>query len=95
MTTENREQRVEAYKLLNQAIDALVGPVAPGTQIATDAVVIVGCQGVNEQGFRIGSTGIFVRDGAQPFWITRSLVREAATALDDATRPARCECCDD
>ena len=91
----DRDQRAEAYRLLNTAIDALVGPVAPGTQIATDAVLIVGCQGVNDEGNRIGSTGIFVRDGAQPFWITRSLVREAAQALDDATRPARCECCDE
>lgn len=91
MTTE--AQRKDAYKLLNEAVDALVGPVSPGMQIATDAVLVVGCQGITNGGHRIGSAGVFVKDGSQPMWITRSLLREALLALDNMhAHCASCSC---
>lgn len=88
---EKEAQRVQAYKLLSEAIDALVGPVSPGMQIATDAVLVVGCQGLSSDGHRVGSAGIFVKDGSQPMWISRSLLREALLALDNMH--AHCSSC--
>lgn len=84
-------QRLKAYGLLNDAIDALVGPVSPNHQIATDAVLVVGCQGISRDGHRIGSAGVFVKDGSQPLWITRSLLREALLAMDNLQ--SHCESC--
>jgi hypothetical protein len=92
MSTD-RAQRVAAYQLLNKAIDELAGPVAPGIQIATDAILIVGCQGYDEEGHRIGSAGIFVKDGSQPMWITRNLVREAMYVLEPPDSACHCETC--
>lgn len=84
MESEEAIRREQAYALLNKAIDALVDPgTIGGVQVATDAVLVVGCQGLSRSGHRIGSAGIFVKDGSQPMWITRSLLREATLALEN------------
>lgn len=76
------ENQRQAYAALDRAIEMLVAASdAPDGHIATDAVLIVGCQGITDEGFRVGGTGLFMKGGIQPVWITRALVNEAAVSV--------------
>lgn len=84
--------RKDAYDALNYAIDELVRGVAPEGHIATDAVLVVGCQAIADDGHRIGSVGIFLKDGCQPMWISRALLAEA---MDTMAGDCQCDKCTD
>ena len=76
------DQQKAAYAALDRAIEMLTSGVMPDGHIVTDAVLIVGCQGITDEGHRVGGTGLFMKNGVQPVWITRALVNEAAKTLE-------------
>lgn len=73
--------RKAAYDALNEAIEQLVAGNSPEGHVVTDAVLIVGTQAISDEGHRIGATGVFLKDGCQPMWITRALINEAMDAI--------------
>lgn len=76
------DSRKAAYKTLDLAIEQLLEGAAPEGHVATDAVLVVGLQSITPEGRRVGSVGVFLRDGCQPLWISRALLREGLDALD-------------
>ena len=72
------EARKAAFDALNRAIDMLAAANDMGGHIVTDAVLVIGTQAINEDGYRVGATGLFLKDGVQPIWTTRALINEAA-----------------
>ncbi len=76
------DSRKAAYQTLDRAIEQLVDGAAPDGHIVTDAVLVVGLQSITGEGRRVGSVGVFLRDGCQPLWISRALLREGLDALD-------------
>ena len=87
------DSRKAAYRALDHAIELLMDGAAPDGHIVTDAVLVVGCQAINPHGQRIGSVGVFMKDGCQPMWISRALLQEGFDALDGATDGHCSECC--
>lgn len=87
------DSRKAAYKTLDRAIEQLIDGAAPDGHIVTDAVLVVGLQSVTAEGRRVGSVGVFLRDGCQPMWISRALLREGLDALDfTAEHCPECSC---
>jgi hypothetical protein len=89
------DSRRAAYKALDHAIELLTAGAAPDGHLVTDAVLVVGCQSINMHGQRIGSVGVFLRDGCQPLWISRALLAEGMDALDQDTHCSDCCTCNE
>ena len=87
------DSRRAAYRALDHAIELLTDGAAPDGHLVTDAVLVVGCQSINDHGQRVGSIGVFLKDGCQPMWISRALLAEGLDTLDGAHDAHCSECC--
>ena len=87
------DSRKAAYQTLDRAIEQLIDGAAPQGHVVTDAVLVVGLQSITDEGRRVGSVGVFLRDGCQPLWISRALLREGLDALEfSAEHCPECQC---
>ena len=87
------DSRRAAYRALDTAIEMLTDGASPAGHIVTDAVLVVGCQSINSHGQRVGSIGVFMKDGCQPVWITRALLAEGLDILDGEQHCSECCTC--
>ncbi|SIC88120.1 DUF7213 family protein [Mycobacteroides abscessus] len=76
------DARRAAYEKLDEAVNALVDVMNNESEdcdddtllIPTDYVLLVGLQGVDDDGDRVDGVNFFPKGGSQPGYITRGLV---------------------
>ncbi|AMU20869.1 hypothetical protein [Mycobacteroides abscessus] len=83
MSAIEADPRKAAYRKINDAINELIALVNDEsdddetTLVPTDWVVLVGTQGIDDDGDRVGGVNLFPKDGSQPTYITTGLVTVA------------------
>jgi hypothetical protein len=80
------DQERAAFDLLDQAIEACfaIDNEDGDNGVPVDAVLIIGCQHIEDDGCRVGHVEVYPRRGAQPAYITRGITAEATKLLDRA-----------
>lgn len=71
----------EARQAIEDAIAAVVKLMADSDEIATDAVLILGVQRIDDDGDRDGRVISFPRHGCQPPYITLGLIDSARNLI--------------
>lgn len=82
------DQQREAFALLDQAITACFNIEPRSDGVPVDAVLIIGVHHIDDDGDHLGHVEVYPRTGAQPSYITRGLLDEAHTLLDNEVRNA-------
>jgi hypothetical protein len=75
------EQEQDAWAALDAAIEACHAITQDDRDVAVDAVLVIGCQTIDNDGDRIGNVEVFPRRGSQPSYVTRGLLEEATTLI--------------
>ncbi|SHT85650.1 Uncharacterised protein [Mycobacteroides abscessus subsp. bolletii] len=86
------ERRAAAYRKLDEATRELAkisraedDDGDPTQYVPTDYVLIVGLQGIDEDGDRVGYVTMFPKDGCQPRYITTGILAQ----INDTLRAPR------
>lgn len=80
------ERRVAAYRKLDEAVRELAAIVEAEDDdgphcTPTDYVLIVGMQGIDDDGDRVGYAHLYPQQGSQPVYITSGLLTQAQSVL--------------
>lgn len=75
------QQRKEVFDALEDAITKIAALDVQNGEIACDAVLLIGMQFVDDDGYRSGYVNIVPRHGWQPAYITAGLLTMAQVAV--------------